>query len=174
MWKGCDELKLSLRRLAAYWIDFMLLAFLLVGIQWLLFNITSGFPFDVLNNGYKIEIWVLISVSLPVWLYFICCEYYKYQTLGKRMFSIKVRNIEGSNLTWGQVVLRTFIKLLPWEITHIIILIPEPWFSLKEVPQNINLIYVPNVMILAYIFVLLLSKGKRSIHDYIAKTTVRD
>jgi len=165
-------LKLSLRRLMAYWIDFVLLAFKLVGFQWLLYTITSGFPFDQLNNGYLIEAWVLLSVSLPVWLYFICSEYYRRQTIGKRLLSVKVMSIEGSTLTWRQALLRTFIKLLPWELTHIIILIPEPWYRLKDSSDTSFLIYIPNIIILLYIVILFVNKGEKGLHDFTAKTKV--
>jgi len=166
-------LKLSLKRLTAYWLDFMLLAIVLLSFQYLLSKITAGFPFDYLKEGFSIEIWVLLTMSLPVWLYFICCELYKQQTIGKRILSLKVVSVEGSKLTLRQALLRTLIKLLPWEITHIIVLIPEPWYNLSELPDHMFLIYVPNAMILLYILVLFVNKGKRGIHDYIAKTMVK-
>lgn len=156
----------------AYWLDFVLLAFILVGVQCLLYFVTSGFPFDSMKSGYWIEIWVLLSMSLPVWLYFICCELYKQQTIGKRMMSLKVTSNEGKKLTAKQAFLRTLIKLLPWEMTHVIILIPEPWFSKEEMPEHMFLIYIPNVMMLLYILVLLLNKGEKGIHDFAAKTMV--
>lgn len=164
---------LSLRRLAAYWVDFMFLAILLVGMQFIIFHITGGFPFDRLDHGYLIEAWVLLSISLPVWLYFIGCEYYKGQTLGKRIFSLRVRSShDHSNPTWSRVWLRTFIRLLPWELTHLIILIPEPWFSVADTPRNVHFIYLPNAMLLAYIIILFLTNGERGLHDYIARTEV--
>jgi uncharacterized RDD family membrane protein YckC len=100
----------------------------------LLYKTTSGFPFNFLNKGYEIELWVLISMSLPVWLYFIYCELYNQQTVGKRLLRLIVMNKEGSKININQALIRTLIKLLPWELTHIIVLIPKPWWSI-EMPE---------------------------------------
>ncbi len=165
-------MKLSIRRLIAYWLDFVLLAIVLVSIQWLIYKTTSGFPFDFLNKGYEIEIWVLLSMSLPVWLYFIYCELYKQQTIGKRVLKLKVTNEEGSKININQALLRTFIRLLPWEVTHVIILVPKPWWNIEE-PENQYLIYIPNIIMFLYILVLFANRGDKGVHDYIVKTSVK-
>jgi len=164
-------MNLFVRRLLAYWLDFVLLAFILAGLQWLLYKTTSGFPFDFLNKGYEIELWVLLSMSLPVWLYFILSEWYKQQTIGKRLLRLKVTNKEESKINIKQAVVRTIIRLLPWELTHLIILVPEPWWSI-EAPENQFLIYIPNIIMLLYIAVLFANKGVKGVHDYLAKTRV--
>lgn len=169
---GVDDLKLALRRLVAYWLDFVLLAMVLLGVQWLLYTVSSGFPFDYLETGWQIEIWVLATISLPVWLYFICCERYKMKTIGKRLLSLQAVGADGTQLTLKQAVLRTFIKLLPWEMTHLIILVPEPWYGLDESPANMFLIYVPNALLLIYIIILFLNKGQKALHDYAAQSAV--
>jgi uncharacterized RDD family membrane protein YckC len=165
-------MKLSVRRLLAYWFDFVLLAIIFVGLQWLLYKTTSGFPFDSLKKGYVIEIWVLFSMSLPVWLYFIYCELYKQQTIGKRLLKLIVISKEGSKIDINQALIRTFIRLLPWELTHIIILVPKPWWSIEK-PEYQFLIYIPNVLMFLYIVVLFANKGNKGIHDFIAKTRVK-
>lgn len=164
-------MELSIRRLLAYWIDFVLLASVLVGIQWLLSAVSSGFPFDYLHQGYEIELWVLLSMSLPVWLYFVLCEFYKQQTLGKRLFKLKVTDERGQSVRFSRILLRTFIKLLPWELTHLIILVPEPWWG-TDTPQNLYLIYVPNLLLIIYVAILLINKGSKGIHDFVARTRV--
>lgn len=165
-------MRLKIRRLIAYWLDFIMLAAVLVGFQGLLYLTTSGFPFDYLNQGYQIELWVLATVSLPVWLYFIICEYMKRRTFGKRLLHLEVVGRNQSKPTWRQVLLRTAIKLLPWELTHIIILVPEPWYNIEGSPANESLIYLPNVILLIYIIALLVGNGRQALHDYIANTMV--
>lgn len=165
-------MKLAIRRLAAYWLDFVLLAAVLIGGQWLLNVLTSGFPFRLLEKGYQIELWVLASMSLPVWLYFILCEKYRRQTISKRLFRLKVVSTRGAELGIGQAVARTFIKLLPWELTHLIILIPDPWWGMEE-PENLAWIYIPNLLMVVYIVVLFASKGTKGVHDYFSNTTVK-
>ena len=163
---------LSVKRLLAYWLDFVLLALILTGLQWLLYAVTSGFPFDRLESGVQIELWVLLSMSLPVWGYFIYCETHYGQTLGKRLLKLKVASSTNRPLRFRQTLVRTAIRLLPWELTHLIILVPEPWWSVAE-PINTALIYIPNALIVLYIAVLFLSGGKRGVHDLAANTTVK-
>jgi uncharacterized RDD family membrane protein YckC len=164
-------MKLSLKRLLAYWLDFVLLAFLLCSVQLILYKTSSGFPFVYLNKGYQIELWVLFSMSLPVWLYFIYFELRRQQTIGKRILNLKVMNMEGTRLNIQQVLVRTCMKLLPWELTHIIVLVPRPWWSM-EIPNNQFLILIPNMIMILYIIVLFINKGERAIHDYAAKTKI--
>ena len=165
-------MKLSIKRLLAYWIDFVILAVVLVSLQGLLYFTTSGYPFNDLKEGYEIEIWVLLSMSLPVWLYFIGCELYFQQTIGKRMLKLRVTKMDGSRINLHQVLIRTFVRLLPWELTHLIILVPEPWWGIEQ-PSNLYLIYIPNLLMLLYIVVLIATKGKMGVHDFIVKTRVR-
>lgn len=161
----------SLRRLLAYWLDFVLLAAMLVSAQVLLNAITAGFPFAYLETGFAIEGWVLLSMSLPVWGYFIICEKVTGQTVGKRLLKLRVADKDGSNIRWTQAFIRTLIRLLPWEMTHLILLVPTPWWSGAE-PHNPYWILLPNLLILVYTVCLFVNKGNKAIHDYVAKTTV--
>lgn len=165
-------MKLAVNRLLAYGIDFVLLACVFVGLQWLLVLLTSGFPFVYLQEGYQIELWVLLTISLPVWTYFIWCEWKNQQTIGKRMMKIIVTARERTKPTLQQVIGRTMIKLVPWEMTHLIILVPEPWYGMTETPPNMPFIMIPNAMILLYIVFLFAGKGKKGLHDWAAKTSV--
>ena len=165
------NLILSLKRLMAYWIDFILLALILCGCQWFLYTLTAGFPFDQLKAGYEIELWVLATISTPVWVYFICSEYYYQQTIGKRLMKIKVESKDGSAVSLSQIVRRTAVRLFPWETTHLVILVPHPWWSSDESELS-YFIYIPNILIMIYIMVLFVSKGKAAVHDRISNTTV--
>jgi uncharacterized RDD family membrane protein YckC len=166
-------MNLTIKRLLAYWLDFIILLTLLVGSQWILYLFSDGLPFIYFDSGYIIESWVLLTISTPVWLYFIMFEYYKSQTIGKRVFKIKVIADDGKKISVRQAVIRTAIKLLPWELTHIIILIPEPWWNI-EIPEYSWLIYIPNALMVIYIIFLLCKRGTRSIHDYCARTLVKE
>lgn len=161
---------LSLRRLFAYWLDFILLAAVLVSVQTLLYRVTGGFPFAYLETGLAIEGWVLFSMSLPVWVYFIVGEKATGQTVGKRLLKLRVTNRDGSNICWVQAFIRTAIRLLPWEMTHLIILVPTPWWNAE--PDHTYWILLPNGLILLYALYLFVNKGRMSVHDHVAKTTV--
>lgn len=166
-------MKLSLKRLLAYWLDFVVLAVVLVGVQLLIYTVTSGFPFDYLDKGYQIESWVVLSMSLPVWAYFIYFETTRRQTPGKRLLKLAIVDDRKPKLSFLQALGRTFVRLLPWEMTHLIILVPDPWWDVEE-PSNQALIFIPNLLILAYIVVLFVNKGRRGIHDYVARTKVKE
>lgn len=164
-------MKLAFKRLLAYWLDFVILVLCLVTPQWIVSVITSGFPFKGFHTGFQIELWVVLTISVPVWAYFILFELLKQQTLGKRLLKLAVTNDEGSKVNLKQAFLRTFVKLLPWELTHIIILIPEPMWNVME-PKNSFLIYIPNFIMLLYIVILFMNKGVKGVHDYLPHTRV--
>lgn len=165
-------MRLAAKRLAAYWLDFVMLAGVLGGMQGLLYLATGGFPFDRFKAGYEIELWVLATMSVPVWVYFIGMEYKRGQTIGKRLLQLKAAARDGSRLTLRQAFLRTIVRLLPWELAHLIVLVPEPWWDAD--PAYPGLIYIPNGLMLLYIAVLATSGGRRTLHDAAAGTRVRD
>lgn len=160
-----------LKRLAAYITDFLILAVVLSGLQMLITLVTGGWPFDQFRTGLQIELWVLCTMSLPVWAYFIVYEFRRQQTVGKRLFRLRVVRNDGDRITLWQSFLRTFIKLLPWELTHLIVLVPVPWWEPGAEPNH--LIYIPNALILIYIICLFLTAGRKGPHDIVAGTEVK-
>ncbi|GIP31651.1 RDD family protein [Paenibacillus sp. J2TS4] len=161
---------LAIRRLIAYGIDFIILAMILVGVQLIINVITGGGLSRSLQSGWAIELWVLLTMSAPVWVYFIYLEYRKQQTIGKKVMKLRLETIEGHPVKLGQAFSRTLVKLLPWELTHIFILLPEPWWFHPEKPNY--LIYIPNAFILLYAAFLFWTKGTRGLHDLIPGTRV--
>jgi len=67
-------MKLTLKRIIAYWLDFIILLILFAGSKWILYIFSDGLPFIYFDSGYIIELWVLLTISAPVWLYFILFE----------------------------------------------------------------------------------------------------
>lgn len=156
---------LAYKRLAAYGIDFLLLFIVLIPMQFLLSGSLHEF-----RTGWEIERWVILTMSLPVWFYFMLCEYKMSQTIGKKVLKIEVTNMKRKKLGIGQVALRTFIKLVPWELTHIIVLIPNPWWNN---PNDMRyLIFIPNLLMILYMVILLCTKGRKSLHDFFTGTRV--
>ncbi|VEF49773.1 RDD family [Bacillus freudenreichii] len=162
---------LTVKRLAAYMIDFLILATVLLGIQLFISLVTDGWPFSRFRSGVQIEIWVLCTMSIPVWTYFITHEFRKQQTIGKKNLKLRVTRSDGGRLTLWQAWLRTLIKLLPWEVTHIIVLVPVPWWEPGAEPNNF--IYIPNALILIYIICLFVTTGRKGPQDLIAATLVK-
>lgn len=164
-------MKLALKRLFAYWIDFMLLAAVLVALQGLVNAVSSGFPFAYFDKGIEVELWVLGTMSLPVWGYFILMERRYGQTLGKKCLGLRVTDDQGKPIHVGQALIRTAVRLSPWEMTHGIILVPEPWWSV-EIPAHPGWIYLPNGILLIYLVILFSTKGNQTFHDVVAGTKV--
>lgn len=161
--------KLPFFRLAAYAIDFGLLAAILVLPQFLISLVSEGYPFTQFESGIQIYTWVFLTISLPVWFYFILMESSKHQgTLGKQWLKLHVENLEGEKINHWQAVKRTFVRLLPWELTHVS-LIPIYFAELPTV--NVG-IWIADFLILIYIFALVISGGKWTFQDKVAQTKV--
>lgn len=167
--------RLLFRRIAAYFIDVTLLMILIQGSQWGLLALTGGFPFDIfveLNNGWLIYGWVLLTVSLPIWAYFVISEHSRWQaTLGKRLLGLQVTSADGAKASRGQLLTRTVLKLLPWEIFHLTFMLPFPILS-EPSPAFRPGFIVGFIVILLYMLMLLQTPRHQSIHDLIAKTVV--
>lgn len=166
----------SARRVAAYIVDVALLyAVLIGGVQRLTHDLFGVPDFARLSQSpLRLEGWVLLTVSLPTWLYFIAADVSGGATLGKRLFRLRARNLSGQKVGLGQAVGRTALKLLPWELTHFSILVPTPLWNPGAQPtisQTIGMV-VANLSMLAYLVVLVVNRGRRSVHDLVARTEV--
>ncbi|MBN2388938.1 MAG: RDD family protein [Anaerolineales bacterium] len=162
------------RRIAAYLLDYFLLSVVLISLQGVIFLVGQGFPYNLLHTGPQIELWVVLSISLPVWLYFALGECSSHKaTPGKRLFRLQVTNLRGARIGFGRAIIRTVIKLIPWELTHLTLMLPVPlwWDSSPGLRSGILIVYV---LIGIYILTMFLNKRRQSVHDLIAQTIVVD
>jgi uncharacterized RDD family membrane protein YckC len=61
----------------------------------------------------------LLGLTPPVGLYFALAEASPQQaTLGKRLLRLRVVATAGQRLSYGRSLLRTALKLAPWELAH--------------------------------------------------------
>lgn len=162
-----------IRRLAAYAIDIAILATAVMAFQFGLQAITGGFPANQLKTGPQIEAWVLATVSLPTWAYFSLMERSSWQaSLGKRLLGLRVADTQRNRIGFGRALLRTIVKLIPWEITHLSLMLPTPLWS-EVVSEDLRPgLIVANVLLVLYIAVAILTPRKQSVHDLIAGTVV--
>ena len=74
------------------------------------------------RNGWNVQIYVWLTISFPTFLYFIIFEASKYKaTLGKRLMKLEVLNsVSKSRITIATSIKRTVLKLLPWELIHLV------------------------------------------------------
>lgn len=165
--------RLIVRRVAAYLTDVMILFSGVLATQFALKAVT-GFPSEsILNTGARIELWVLVSVSLPSWTYFVLFESSHWQsTPGKRLLGLQVVDRSGARLGLGRAIARTLVKVIPWEVTHLSLLFPTPIYDSDAADVRPGLI-LANVLLVLYLIVLLVTRGERTIHDLVAKTRIQ-
>ena len=162
-------MKKAIFRLLAYDIDFILCSTVLVLPQLFVYQLTGGFPFTSFNQAHELYLWVLFTISLPVWVYFIYMESARQATFGKRLLGLKVTNADGNRIAFEQAILRTAIRLLPWEVTHFSLM----WIYFEDEP-NINVgIWAANGLIVLYLVVLFANRGKMALQDFLVGTRVK-
>jgi len=95
------------KRLLAYFIDFFMLLLYMLSMLYLLFG-----EFRMGEGSYG---FVLIILVLPMLSYSMLCELWMNgQTIGKRIFKIKVVSLDGGEPTLGQYALRWFMRFYEW------------------------------------------------------------
>jgi uncharacterized RDD family membrane protein YckC len=161
---------LMVRRAVAFAVDCALLFLVLVPAGQLV-RFGLGWPYP--STGPGIWLVVALNLSLPTWTYFILSDSAaRGATAGKRLLGLSVVRVDGGRVELGRALGRTAIKLLPWETVHVSLLAlssdptrfaPRQWVGLA----------VANILMVAYLVVAAWTRGRRSVHDYAAKTEVR-
>lgn len=165
------------RRILAYCIDILFVYVFLVAALQLIFFAQIRQLFiaseDWFRSGWNTEVYSLLTISLPIWLYFILSEISPWQaTIGKHLLKVQTVNINTKNkISVKQSILRTFFKLLPWEIAHFTNNIPAPMWYDPNPSLRIGFIIVPLLLIL-YLVLAILTPARQSLHDLISRTVV--
>jgi len=102
-------LGLIVRRMAAIAMDVAVLFLVLAPLGGLLLWMTGLRP----ESGVQVYALLLVNFSAPTWAYFIIGDGWG-QTIGKKLMGVQVRGLRPAT-----AVLRTAIKLLAWELTHV-------------------------------------------------------
>lgn len=88
---------------------------------------------DWMQNGFLFWLYIFTVVSIPFWLYYSLLESSTRQvTFGMRLFGLQVADIEGKRISFGRALLRTIIKLLPFELNHLVLFLPTPIWGEPE------------------------------------------
>jgi len=161
-------MRLTALRLSAYGIDVVLLAAVLLPLS---IAIGSVIGTD-LSTGVQVWLRSLLTISLPAWTYFIVTDHLAGgRSLGKRALSLRAQMLDGGTLGWGPSVLRTALKLLPWELTHLAFFALAPRLGAFEGIQ-ILVSGSAYVLMAAYLVVAVRNGGRRSVPDLVAGTVV--
>lgn len=160
-------------RLIAFIIDWVVLCALFVVPQAILALTIDNWPFTYGTSQLAGWLWVLGTVSLPSWLYFTLSDRSsRGATVGKRVMKLAVRANDGSMLPRGRALIRTAVKLLPWEMTHIMVFFPEPFGEELTTAKIVLLVIVDALLLIWLVAPFLDRKRHRALHDRVAATHV--
>ena len=158
------------RRIAAYLLDMLILFGVVAPAGQLILWLLDAAP---PRTGPVIARVILWNFSLPAWLYFILGDQSASgATLGKRLLKIQVRDLSGERLSIGRALARTAVKLLPWELVHVSAFALSADLS-QFSPMQIAGLAAANLLTVVYLGVAVATRGRRSVHDYVAGTLVR-
>ena len=162
------RLPLLAARVLAYGLDVAVLFAVLAPLGWLVQRALGVEP----RTGPEIWRVLLVGFSLPTWLYFTVADAAGGRTLGKRWLGLRALTGEGRGIAPARALLRTAVKLLPWELTH------ASAFALARAeggftPAQWAGVLAANVLALGYLALAAATGGRRSVHDFAAGTEVR-
>lgn len=162
-------------RALAYMLDCTIAFAFLAVTQLLLFvpiREVLGISEDWFYSGWNTELYMLLTISLPIWLYFILLEKSTMRaTWGKKALKLQVVNTDGGSLSSFSAFLRTLIKLLPWEVAHIANNFPVPMWYTEQPGFRIGFAIAGGLMG-GYMLTLLLTKRKQTVHDLVINSFV--
>lgn len=162
--------QLLARRIIAYVVDIVIL-FLILAPTGYLIQALLGLP--LAQSGPALGRTILWNFSLPVWLYFIISDQsLAGATLGKRLLKIGVKRVNGARVGLGRAIGRTAVKLLPWELVHLIAFTLSTDLSQFTGLQTIGLT-LTNLLVVGYLVVAFLTRGRQSVHDLVMGTVVQ-
>lgn len=99
-------------RFGAYLLDIVIIFFIFFGLLTGYGLISPELYYENLSKYYLLPNWIFWIIG---WAYFTVQESSSFQaTLGKRAIKIKVVDNTGSNISFGQAVIRNLLKFLPF------------------------------------------------------------
>lgn len=192
---------MTLRRMGAYIIDYLLIIFFLAALLQIRFlhpnyeeymnrsadvqdlldkavaeqDVYYMSKEEYIDASYELQKSSIVPSILTIVVYL---AYYvgfalwnKGQTLGKKMFRIKIVDEDESNLKWYQLLLREVVLYnVIFQILLLILLVGASKGVYLKVSSILSLI--TNGIFIISVVMLILRKDKKTIHDFLAKTKV--
>ena len=160
---------LVLKRSAAYLFDIVVLFIVLAPLGFL---IQWALGLELAQTGPEVARTVLWNFSLPAWLYFTVSDRSAQgATFGKRLLKLQVIRMDNKPISTWNALLRTAVKLLPWELVHIFAFALSVDLAQLASLQTIGLI-LANALMFLYTILFIVTGGRRSVHDFAAQTEV--
>lgn len=157
-----------LRRAGAYVIDIVILFVVLAPLGYLLQRALGVSP----ATAQGVYATLVLNFSLPTWAYFALGDHSRSgATFGKRMLSLRTEADVGGRVGVSQALGRTVVKMLPWEVAHASVFLFAPALGEYAIENWIGLA-ASYVLSFAYLIVAWRTQGHRSVHDFVASTSV--
>ncbi|CAM2906201.1 RDD family protein [Paenibacillus sediminis] len=160
-------------RLTAFLIDYLLILLYLIMLFVFGFFLFPSIQQLFTGSLYRAQFFGFLFVTLPVSVYYIIMDSNIVKcSVGKRLRKIRVVNQFGQSPNLLQSAARTFLKFIPWEMSHFLV------YRLVSIGENVVPIryYVIGgyiyLLIFIYIFTAIFSKRKRSLYDMLSNTYV--
>ena len=163
------------RRALAFLLDYAVvaawIAVVVAGGFWLR-SAASDLAGSLFGDPLTAEAVGFLALTLPVGLYFALSEAGpRGATIGKRRLGIRVIGDDGSAVSIGRSLLRTALKLAPWELSHAIIWRYANPGSAPDALLTAGLVLVWG-LVGANLAVAVFDDRRRSIYDRLSRTRV--
>jgi len=161
-------------RVKAFALDYIIILCYLAALTlfFLLINSLSGITEWLFSDRIRAQLTGFFLITLPVSLYFALSESSNQQaTWGKKRMGLVVTDTTRARISLWRSLARTFLKFIPWELSHILI------WQINFAPQS-NSALINYGFILVYLLIglniasLLMTKKHQTLYDLLAKTYV--
>src|SRR5690606_17446043 len=99
------------KRILAYMADFTLLIIYVLCMKYLYYN-GMGISDDFMTQRVGLD---MLTISLPILLYSVVCEVLMHgQTVGKKLFNIRVISLTGGEPSLSQYLIRWMFRAFEW------------------------------------------------------------
>jgi uncharacterized RDD family membrane protein YckC len=160
------------RRLISWWWDYVVVVawltavFLLLGLPTVLGWLDLS---GVWSHPIAADVAVTVLTVVPFGLYLVITEQGPaHATWGKRRSGLVVEAADGSTADLRRIVVRNFVKVLPWQFGHMAAL----RFAGGTTPGPAAVLYAASLVLLVLIVGPVVA-SRRGLHDRVAGTTVR-
>jgi uncharacterized RDD family membrane protein YckC len=168
-----------LRRIAALLIDYCLILgwmAVIAVVSSVIALSTGGFANWLAWGTAAAQLAGFLVLVLPVGVYLFLTESSTRQaTLGKRALRMRVVGMDGKRASRGRILVRTIVKLLPWEFAHFMV-----WNVVDVASRGgaafpgwlVAGLVVADAIPVGYVLVVALQHDRRGPHDLVAGTRV--
>jgi len=166
------------QRILAFALDYLVIGLyigLITAVSFVIGSLSPDVMSALFSNPASGQLTVFSALTLPVMFYFALTESSPWQaSLGKRILRLQVVRQSGDRLSVGQSILRSAVKLIPWELAHACLWRIPGWPLNPAQPPPIIVAGLALVWIIAaaYFISLLMSKSRQTLYDRVAGAVV--